>query len=193
MTALLFEGNRTFYLVLGIILILLVVIYWQNRSRGVLVAAGVVLGLLALYLLLDVVVETELEKDRQQMRERIELMARAVGQRDPDALFRHIGENFVSPQGRSKKATYDFARGLITSGQVTEIRVWDFEFEQPPSRAKGEGTIRFQFKVLGPIAQGGIAFGCEATFEWAGSRGWLLKKTVIFNPVMGRQALEPVF
>jgi len=190
MNALLFEGNRTVYLALAIAVVVLVAIWWQSRRRGVLVAAGVVFGFLAGYFVIDFLVETELEADRNQLQGRIEQMAAAVGRRDFDALFRHISDKFKSPQGKGRDETRRFAEQVI-GNQVTAVRVWDFEFEQPPSRASGEAAVRFLFKVDGPGA--GIAFGASATFEWAGSRGWLLTKVVMFDPVRGREALDPRF
>jgi hypothetical protein len=192
MNALLFEGHGTVYLILGVLLVGSLFIYWQTRERKILFVGGIFLGLLGLYYLLDFCVETEQEADRAQIRERVQLMAQAVSQRDPDRLFQHISEKFVSPRGQSRQSTLNFARNVIGNRNVTEIRVWDLHFEDQPNRATGEATIHFQFKVGGNLG-GELAFGCAATYEWTGSRGWLLTKVVIFNPVLGREAIEAPF
>jgi hypothetical protein len=193
MTAFLFEGQRTVYIVLAIILVLLLLAWWQTRKRQFLVASVVVLGLIGLYFLLDVLVETEQEADRNQLQARIEQMAQAVGRKDTDALFQHISEKFTSPALKTRAQTYEFAKGLMARGGVTEVRVWDFEFEQQPSRAKGTAAVRFQFKAKGTEAPDMAAFGCEATFEWAGANGWLLIKVIIFDPVRGREPIPGPF
>ena len=59
MSAYLFEGHRTIYLLLGLVLLVLVLAWWQTRKREVALAGAVVLGLLACYFLLDLVVQTD--------------------------------------------------------------------------------------------------------------------------------------
>lgn len=129
MNALLFEGHGTVYLILGVLLVGSLFIYWQTRERKILFVGGIFLGLLGLYYLLDFCVETEQEADRAQIRERVQLMAQAVSQRDPDRLFQHISEKFISPRGQSRQSTLNFARNVIGNRNVTEIRVWDLHFE----------------------------------------------------------------
>jgi hypothetical protein len=192
MTAFLFEGHRTVYIVLAIVLVILLVAWWQTRKRSLLVAGAVVVGLIGLYFLLDLFVETEQEADRNQIQSRIEEMAQSIHDRDPEKLFRHIGDKFVSPLGKNRTETHKFARDLITSGTVRSVRVWGFEFAEQPRRAKGEATISFQFKVDAPsVAEASLAFPCDATFEWAGARGWLLREVVIHNPVRTGEVEKP--
>lgn len=192
MSAYLFEGHRTIYVLLLIVLVLLALVWWQTRKREVALAAAVTLGLVVCYFLLDLAVTTDAEADRKQMQERIEAMAQAVALKDVDRLFKHIGANFVSPSHRTRAETFATARSLLGSGSVTEVRVWGFEFEKVPSRAEGSATVRFDFKGRGTQVPD-LPFGCEATFEWSGSGGWMLRKVVIFDPVRGREPIPVPF
>lgn len=189
MTALFFEGSRTVYLILAIGLVIGLLVFAQTRRREWLVLVAVCLLLGVLYGLLDFVFVTEGEADRQQMQSRVEDMSRAVTARDVERLFAHISPKFVSPQGKSRTLTLEFARQMIRNGMVREIRVGNFEFEQDPRRATGTGKMGFFFKVVGSFGE--APFHAETTWDWNASQGWLLQQVEFRNGIGG--PVEPLF
>src|SRR5262249_58868036 len=78
-------------------------VWWQQaRDRRWLAATLAAVGLIALYWLLDVLVKTEVEADREEIQARIQAMSDAVKKRDAKALFDNLADDFRSPGGRNK-------------------------------------------------------------------------------------------
>jgi hypothetical protein len=185
-----FEGRLMLTVTLAALAVIAAALWWQGRQRHWLVAAGVLLGLLGLYVLLDALVDTEREENRKQIQGRLEGMAAAVRAKDVTALFANVADDFHSPNGKPREQCVDFARGLLQQGQVTDVTMWDFEFEKEPSRAQRTANVWFFFKVRGPVVGGEtIQFRCAATMTWT-TRGWLLQAVKIFDPVRNEE-LKP--
>jgi hypothetical protein len=119
----LFEGRPTVYVILAAAAVLLFVAWWQTRKRYWLYATAAFLALIGLYFLLDRLVET----DREQIVRKVEEMSAGVRDRNVDRIFAHVSEQFrLSNSDRA--AFRALAERAIRTGQVTEVKAWDFQF-----------------------------------------------------------------
>jgi hypothetical protein len=178
----LIEGRLTIVILLTAVAIVLAVIWWQTRKREWLLALGVVGAILGLYLLVDVLFDTDQEADRKQIQARIEAYPEAIREKNASKLFEHVADDFRSPQGRSRHDCLEFADSALKHGQITELRVWDIRFEEDLSRTKGTTKVLFSFNAQAQMgAPQGVPFDCEATFRYDSSRGWLLTRVRILK------------
>jgi hypothetical protein len=178
----LIEGRLTVVILLAAVAIVLAFIWWQTRKREWLLGLGVVGALLGLYLLVDVLFDTDQEADRKQIQARIEAYPEAIREMNANKLFEHVADDFRSPQGRSRQQCLEFADSALKHGQITELRVWDIRFEEDLSRTKGTTRVLFSFNAKAQMeAPQGVPFDCEATYRYDSSRGWLLTRVRILK------------
>lgn len=188
----LIEGRLTVVILMAAIAIVFAFIWWQTRKREWLLALGVVGALLGLYLLVDVLFDTEQETDREQIQARIEAYPEAIQEKNANKLFEHVADDFRSPRGNSRQGCLAFADSVLKSGQITELLVWDIRFEEDLSRTKGTTRVLFSFKVKGQLGTPqGVPFDCEATYRYDSSRGWLLTRVRILKPGTTEEIPEP--
>jgi hypothetical protein len=166
----LFEGQTTVYILLIVVLIGLFVVYWQWRRRVWLYGMAVVVALIGLYWLLDRLVET----DREQIHRKIGGMASGLQAHNVDAVFKHISDNFRSPQGEDKNELHSLAERRIN--QVTHVIVWNIRRDSRPQPGKDYSDLRFSFKVNDEFP-----FDCQPVFEHDAANGWRLKGLKIFK------------
>jgi hypothetical protein len=175
----LFEGKVAVYLFLAAVAVSLVYLWTQTRKRYFLYGVGVTVLLAGLYFLLDKAVET----DREQIVHKTEAMAAAVKAKDIRALFEHVSDQFRSPAGKDKQQSQISAQKLISSGEVTEVTVWGFHFDDDGSRERRSRVVAFQVKAEGSLmgVTRGVPFTCEATFDFDAQHGWRLKGFKLFK------------
>jgi hypothetical protein len=173
----LFEGRTSIYVVLIALTALLVVLWWQTRKRWSLLAVAVALGLVGLYALLDVLVET----DREQIVRKIKLMVAAVNAGDIDGAFEHIADDFRSPGRRGKEELRNLAKLYIGQRLLERVEAWDIVCVGEPSRQDGTAQASFTVKLHGPGVEGFLA-ACDTTFGFEAGHGWRLKSVRLLKP-----------
>jgi hypothetical protein len=173
----LFEGRTSVYVVLIALTVLMGVVWWQTRKRWAVLGVAVALGLVGLYALLDVVVET----DREQIVRKIKLMIAAVNANDIDGAFQHISDDFRTPQGKGKEELRELARRYLGQHLLESIDVWDIACLGDPSRAEGTAKAAFMVKTHGTGVEGFLA-ECDATFDFDAQHGWRMSRVRLLKP-----------
>ena len=173
----LFEGRTSVYVILIALTVLMGVFWWQTRKRWFLLGMAVALGLIGLYALLDVLVET----DREQIVRKIKLMIAAVNAHDIDGAFQHISDDFRTPQGKGKEDLRELARRYIGQHLLESVDVWDISCIGEPSRQEGTARAAFMVKTHGPVAEGFLA-ECDASFDFHAQHGWRLRSVRLLKP-----------
>jgi hypothetical protein len=127
----------------------------QSSPRKYLIA----LGLLALLALLGVYIcDLMFESDREQIVRKLNEMSAAVRNRELDRGFNHLSESF-RVQSTNKSQLRAIGDQALRSGEVTDIPIWDINFESLDSKA-GTAVVNFRFKLNGP--------GIPSEFQWIG-------------------------
>jgi hypothetical protein len=147
----------------------------RRPERWWLVAGLIAAGLAGLYFLLDVLVETDVEADRKQIRQRLQALSDAVKNGDGKAVLDNLSDKFRSPGGKNKELFRSDVLRYLTRGGVEEIEISGLEFEGRPSRQDG-AKVQFQARgrggALGPWD--GRPVQVEATFDYDTQHGWRL-------------------
>lgn len=166
----LFEGRLPVYLALAVVALVFAAMYVRTRKRYWLYPAGGVVLLMAVYFLLDRLVETRSEQIVRKLNE----MAAAVQRRDADAIFRHVSDNF-NAGGHNRT---DFRRYVELAFQrgVNRLTVWDFAFPDDT------GRVTFFAKPDGTMPGLGAHYLVRAEFVQEGTE-WRLRTFQVFNPV----------
>lgn len=161
---------------LGVGTALLLAVWWRDRQRKYLIAAGVLAVLAALAVGLWSFVDT----DQRKIKRTIEEMAAGI----PHDLTRTFGH--ISPTFRydthGKDSLRRAAEDAIRRGNVTEVLVWDVKVEDA-DRAKRQARATFTFKIRGAWSKGIEVFFCRATFHLDDDGEWRMREFRVYNPV----------
>jgi ketosteroid isomerase-like protein len=148
----LFEGQLVVYFVLAVGAVLCGWLWWGSRRSGPLIGLAVCVALIAIYFLLDRLIET----DREQISHNLQTMVDAVATRDVNRIFSFVSEDYQ--RGSANKATFrnDVER-LINGGVVSEVVIWDVTFPRDyakkanPEDARATlATVSFRAKPRSP-------------------------------------------
>lgn len=190
------------YVVLGALALIVLPISWMNRDRSIalgsskdkrreprtinaLILGALVIGFLLLLAGVARLIDHLVVSDHEQIELSVREMAGAVVAGDTERVFRQVSERFLSPNHRDKKAFREFARQYIDKGQVQDIVVWDFRFEQPASRQSRSGTVFFLVKVRGDIVQThqDLFYRVEAKYRLDEDNRWRMEGFQLMDPV----------
>jgi hypothetical protein len=171
----LFEGRPSVYVALAGVAVLLLILWWQRRKRGLLFAVGFVAALAGLYAILDVSVET----DREQIVRKINAMIAAVNAHNLDAAFTHISDQFRSAHGKSKADLRATAEMYMNQKFVESVKVWDITMPERPSREHPLARVFFSAKTSGVQE---FLTDCDATFDFDPQHGWRLSSLRLLKP-----------
>jgi hypothetical protein len=158
------EDPSTVYFVLGLLGLGFAVGWWlkQDERRFLFGLAGVIV-LAVVVALLDRFIVT----DYEQMVLDVTEMADSVAKKDGARIFTHISDKFQFA-GSDKKTFRGWVDDRIKSGDVTELRVWDFE---SVSGDKREAKVRFLVKGRGNQGES-PPYRCIATFALEPDGRW---------------------
>jgi hypothetical protein len=163
---------------LGVLALALAAGWWFTRKRGYLVGVGVVVLLVLAVWLLGRFAET----DAKQIKGKLEAMAAGVEENNLDKTFQHISEKFRLQGHLTKDAFRQRGRGLIDSGEVQRVKVWDVDVRDI-DRDKKTATVHFMAKPEGTVfGAGGQFFKCRATFMLDPDGQWRLQDFQVFYP-----------
>lgn len=177
-------------LVLLLAAVLIVVLAWWLRTRDrrvqrALIVAAVLFGLACLYELVRP------EKPGETMERKITEMSRAVPKKDLDKIFQHISEEFDMPR-LNKAGLRAAAEPLIQTGELTDVKAWNFKDAKLNRGAAGErdtGTIEFTVKPHGPNIADSPGYGCVAQFVLDDDKQWRLQRFDVY-PFNSTQKLQ---
>ena len=171
----LFEGWLSVYLLLAGLGVALLVMWWRTRQRSLLVGVGLAMLMAGLYALLDRLVET----DREQITRNVVEIIEAVNKRDLDGIFKHVSDQFRSPNGRSKQELRTFAEENLRRGIVEKVVVMDIVCDGTPSRESGTARVFFRVKA---VVNREILADCDTTFDFSPQHGWRMRSIRLFVP-----------
>ena len=140
----------------------------------------IVAGLAFLALLAIFVCDRLYESDREQIVRKLNEMSAGVRERNLDRTFRHVSDSFR--YGTQGKAQFR-ARGdeAVRSGQVTDIPIWDINFESLDSEA-GQAVVILRFKVTGDALRDQNQFIGKLTFKREADREWRMTDVRVYPP-----------
>jgi hypothetical protein len=178
----LFEGQLTVYVVLAVSLIFFLIAWIQTPRRSYLIGCIVLAAFIALYALLDFLVET----DREQITHAVKDMSQGVLSRDVNRIFSRISDTYN--RHGSNKATFRLAsEGVINSREVDQMPVWGWEFA-PDYRSKESASdthenvahLRFMAKPIG--VHGQMIYLVDAIMHRDSDGQWRLQSWEVFDP-----------
>ncbi len=169
------DHATAWYLLLGIITLILVAAWYLHRRLVYLAGAAVAVGLILMVWLLTRLVIT----DRVQLLRNIQTMADAVRAGKPDEAFRHFSADFHFQHLKREEFCRRAAK-VIRSQRVSDLHLWDFDIEEL-DRAKGTARVAFRARATLEGDRPNLAL-CRLHFRLEGGQ-WRLLNLQLFNPV----------
>jgi hypothetical protein len=168
-----------FYVLLGFVAVLLLVLWWQNRTRRYLIALGALALLAALVFLLTRVVVS----DRQILVNTINRMANDLEKHRVNDFFQNVSSSFR--QGAmDTKLFRSYVEGKLKHFQVNRFLVSKFEVDQLVPREKA--MVSFRIQVDGNFSDTPPPMRCDAEFVWENER-WCLQGFKLFYANLGNE------
>lgn len=162
------------YLLLGVVALGLVAGWWSSRDRRYLIGLGGVALLFLIVLLVSRLVDTDAKRIKRSLDE----MAEGVRARSADRIFAHLSSRFrVGHLG--KPEFRPVVERYLKSGEVTGMKVWDFE---PHTITSDRATVFFKVKGEGSANFGYEFFNCRAVFVRDPDGQWRLQTFRLYSP-----------
>jgi len=167
------DNANLIYILFGLIVLGLGVSWWLNRRVRTLVVAAGVVGLIALFWLLTILVPT----DRKQIQAGLWAMRQAVLDQKPDDLVKHWDKDFRD-QGMNRA---DLAKAVTAASgkfKVESINLWEFDV-----KSLEDDKAEIWFRCVANAKDGGTFLAiCKANFVKEGEQ-WKLERAAFFQPV----------
>jgi hypothetical protein len=161
---------------LGVVALGFLVGLWTTRKRYYAIGLGAMAGLTALFLLLVLLVPT----DMKRIRHAIDEMGAGVKEKNADRIFANISDQFqLGSQG--KQAFRQLVDQALRSGEVTDIQVWNFR-DVEISRPHRTATLVFDVKPFPTENFNNVHYRCKAAFVLDSDDQWRLRGFDLFNP-----------
>jgi hypothetical protein len=175
------DNAIVFYVILGFVAVLLLVLWWQNRTRRYLIALGVVAFLAALVWLLTVLIVS----DRQVLVQTITRMADDLEKHRVNDFFQNVSTTFRHPNPpMDAKQFREYVARNLKSFQVKAFQVRKFEVDKLVPREKS--NARFLIQVEMASEDRPPPMRCEAEFVWENER-WCLRAFKLFFAGTGQE------
>jgi hypothetical protein len=173
------DHANTWYLLLGLLTVGLVLAWWLNRRVKFLGFAGGVLVLMGLLWLLSSSVNT----DRKQLEHAVKAMAAAVEKGDANNLFKHIARDFRY-KGMDRDALHKHAQQAVQVYEVREIKITKFTVDEV-SREKKFAKTSFRCSVWSGGNDTPDLLSIQADFVLEDG-AWKLKTLRFYNPIVNQ-------
>lgn len=181
MPTVLSDPSPTFYIILGVVVIVLAAIWVRTPKRGNLVQFAAGVGVLLLVFVVDTLVESPREEAVRRMKE----MARATRERQAETFARHVSESFASG-GVTKTGLRDLLSAL-EHGTVSQVggftwkggEVWSFD--RADYQQVDDATLKIGFVGQASGLPQTLQF-CVATFRKEGAE-WHMIGIVFHDPI----------
>ena len=179
----LFEGRAVIYWLIGTLAVVLLIVWWMHRKRGLLIAAGAVAALAGVYFLLDRLVETP----REQIERKLGEMKAAVKARDPDAIFKHIAADFRF-RGQNRESFRTYVGDALRSGLIEDLIIYDVSF--PDGGDSHTRPFEMMAKPKAWWMENQLAYPVRGKFVREPDGQWRLQSFEVYNPVLGQQPMD---
>jgi hypothetical protein len=187
----LFDNRWIIGVLLCVALAALGTAWWRTRKKQYAIGAGLVLLLLAVYVVLAFFIETS----SQQMERRVRDMAASVERKDIRAtLEKHLADGFHFGQ-YDKKGFIDKAQQLRDGFGVDKVTVWNFTLVEID---RDKGTAKFHFNAKPITSQETPFYLVKAVFvmkpkeKWSDREEWRMQSFEFFNPVADSNSPLPI-
>jgi hypothetical protein len=187
----LFDNRWIIGVLLCVALAALGTAWWRTRKKQYASGAGLVLLLLAVYVVLAFFIETS----SQQMERRVSDMAASVERKDIRAtLEKHLADDFRFGQ-YDKKGFIDKAQQLRDGFGVDKVTVWNFTLVEID---RDKGTAKFHFNAKPITSQETPFYLVKAVFvmkpkeKWSDREEWRMQSFEFFNPVADSNSPLPI-
>jgi hypothetical protein len=177
-----FEGHWAVFSVLAMLALMVLLLWWWTHRRFWLIGCAVLAGLIGLYALLNVLVET----DREQIKRKLDDMAAAVQPHDTDRIFRHISPEFRY-QNQDRAAFRSYVEYVFRHNWVDRLTIWNYEWPEGGNRTLC--PVNFNVKLYGQVS-GEEYYLVRALFSRDPDYQWRLRHFEVFNPFV--QTTEPL-
>lgn len=169
------DHATVWYLLLGIITLVLVAAWYLNRRLVFLSWAAGVVGLILLVWLLTRLVVT----DRVQLVQNIQAMAAGVQEGKPEEVFRYFSADFRYEHLKKEEFRQRAAK-VIRRQRVRDLHLWDYDVEEL-DRSAGTARVAFRVRAMLEGDRPHLAL-CRLHFRREGGQ-WRLLGLQLFNPV----------
>jgi hypothetical protein len=168
-----------FYVILGFLGVLLLVLWWQNRTRRYLIALGVVAFLAALVFLLTRFVVT----DRQSLANTILRMSDDLEKHRTGDFFQNVSKSFRH-EAMDVKSFRGYVQSRLNQFRVKRFHVFKLEIDKlvPKDKAK----VSFRIQVEGSWEEPPPPMRCDTEFVWENER-WCLLGFKLFYATLGNE------
>lgn len=177
------------FLLLAVTLLVLLFLWRRSDDNRFRNAAAVVAVLLLLWFGWQFIRK---ESAAEQVERKLTEMAAAVKAKDLDGVFRHVSDDFrYGPVDKNRLR--GIAQHQLTSGELTEIKVWDFQkaqLKEAQGNEKAAVTIQFQMKPVGPQIPQEIYFRCVARLVLDADGEWRVAGFDLYR-MPGNQPFSP--
>jgi hypothetical protein len=174
------DNANTFYVLLGIIAVGLLLIWRNNRqgkylcyTAGVLVVIGLIWLLTRFYV-----------SDSKQLEANVNAMAAAVVAGKADDLFKHVSKDFRY-KGRDRDLMYAVVKKAMENHKINDVRISSFRVDE---LSRGKKFAKTSFRVS-TTADRDILFITQADFALESDQ-WKLITLRFYNPVTQDQELD---
>lgn len=184
----LFEGRPLVYVLLAGLSVISLGLWYRDRRRVWFFIATAPLLLLAVYFLLDRLVETAPEQVTHKLAE----MSAGVRARDPERIVRHLAERFKAG-ALDRKEFGRYVRGVLERRLVDEVKLWDLEFPEgtpnPPTRPL---KVHFKAKPTGSPIGDTAYWLVKAEFVREPDGQWRMAGFEYANPFVNTDTPLPI-
>lgn len=179
------DPTLTTYLLFAVLVAVAGVVWVRRRDRRATVALVVAGGLFVALL----VVSFLFDSPREEASRRVEAMARAATDVQPDRFVEHLSKTFSAQGADRERVRQSGAWDLIRTHQV-RVAVWAFGHDDTVYKSDDEVEIGFFAKAQVPTNEG-LARYVKATFVRDPDGAFRLKTMQFFNPINTKQP-EPI-
>jgi hypothetical protein len=176
------DPSDGFYLVLFVLVVIAVMVWARNRTRGDLIRAGVAVALLAALFVIDRLYESPREGSIRTVNE----IAAAINERNWDNFQDGLADGFTYKQLNKKGITEKVQAAAAAFAPRTAA--WDFKV---PDDLRPTGPGEFQLQFEGKAESGGREFYAHFVGTFVEENGrWRLKTFTAYDYVQKRQTIE---
>jgi hypothetical protein len=177
------DPSNGFYLVLFVLVVIAVMVWARNRTRGDLIRAGVAIALLVLLFVVDQLVDSPREGSARTLTQ----ISDAINERKWDQFQDGLADNFEYKRLDKAKLT-EMVRGAVTAFDP-RTSTWEFK---APDDMKPAGPDEFLLQFEGKAESGGKPFWAHfvATFVKGSEGKWRLKTFTAYDYIQKRQPIE---